>query len=51
MLKRSDVVQIPFPFSVLHQKCRSIMLLISPDVFGDFISSTMRTSQIIEYDQ
>ena len=35
MLKRSDVVQIPFPFSDLtHQKRRPVMLLTSPDAFA-----------------
>ena len=45
MLKRSDVVQIPFPFSDLtHQKRRPVMLLTSPDVFGDFLAVAI-TSQ------
>jgi len=45
MLKRSDIVQIPFPFSDLtHQKRRPVMLLTSPDVFGDFLAVAI-TSQ------
>ena len=45
MLKRSDVVQIPFPFCDLaHQKLRPVMLLTSPDVFGDFLAVAI-TSQ------
>ncbi len=39
MLKRSDVVQIPFSFSDLtHQKRRPVMQLTSLDVFGDFLA-------------
>ena len=45
MLKRSDVVQIPFPFSDLtHQKHHPVMLLTSPDAFGDFLAVAI-TSQ------
>ncbi len=45
MLKRSDVVQIPFPFSDLtQQKRRPVMLLTSPDAFGDFLAVAI-TSQ------
>ena len=45
MLKRFDVVQIPFPFSDLaHQKRRPVMLLTSPDAFGDFLAVAI-TSQ------
>ena len=34
MLKRSDVVQIPIPFSDLtQQKRRPVMLLTSPEAF------------------
>ena len=45
MLKRSDVVQIPFPFSDLrHQKLRPVMLLNSPDAFVDFLAVAI-TSQ------
>jgi mRNA interferase MazF len=45
MLKRSDIVQIPFPFSDLtHQKRRPVMLLTSPDAFGDFLAVAI-TSQ------
>jgi len=45
MLKRSDVVQIPFPFSDLtHQKRCPVMLLTSPDTFGDFLAVAI-TSQ------
>jgi mRNA interferase MazF len=45
MLKRSDIVQIPFPFSDLtHQKNRPVMLLTSPDAFGDFLAEAI-TSQ------
>ena len=45
MLKRSDIVQIPFPFSDLtHQKRRPVMLLTAPDAFGDFLAAAV-TSQ------
>jgi mRNA interferase MazF len=45
MLKCSDIVQIPFPFSDLaHQKRRPVMLLTSPDAFGDFLAAAI-TSQ------
>ena len=45
MLKPSDIVQIPFPFSDLtHQKRRPVMLLSSPDAFGDFLAVAI-TSQ------
>ncbi|MDD2893669.1 MAG: type II toxin-antitoxin system PemK/MazF family toxin [Halothiobacillaceae bacterium] len=45
MLKHSDIVQIPFPFSDLtHQKLRPVMLLTAPDAFGDFIAVAI-TSQ------
>ena len=45
MLKRSDIVQIPFPFSDLtHQKRRPVMLLTTPDAFGDFLAVAI-TSQ------
>jgi mRNA interferase MazF len=45
MLKRSDIVQIPFPFSDLtQQKRRPVMLLTSPDTFGDFLAVAI-TSQ------
>ncbi|MFI3197007.1 MAG: hypothetical protein QX196_01645 [Methylococcaceae bacterium] len=45
MLKRSDVVQIPFSFSDLtHQKRRPVMQLTSLDVFGDFLAVAI-TSQ------
>jgi len=45
MLKHSDIVQIPFPFSDLtHQKRRPVMLLTSPDAFGDFLAVAI-TSQ------
>ncbi len=44
-LKRSDIVQIPFPFSDLtHQKLRPVLLLASPDGFGDFLAAAV-TSQ------
>ena len=34
MLKRSDVVQIPFPFfDLTHQKRRPVMLLTTPEAF------------------
>jgi len=45
MLKRSDIVQIPFPFSDLaHQKRRPVLLLTAPDSFGDFLAVAV-TSQ------
>lgn len=45
MLKRSDIVQIPFPFSDLtHQKRRPVLLLTAPDTFGDFLAAAV-TSQ------
>ena len=45
MLNRSDIVQIPFPFSDLtHQKRRPVLLLTSPDAFGDFLAVAV-TSQ------
>jgi mRNA interferase MazF len=45
MLKRSDIVQIPFPFSDLsRKKCRPVLLLSQPDKFGDFLAAAI-TSQ------
>lgn len=45
MLKPSDIVQIPFPFSDLtHQKRRPVLLLSAPDGFGDFLAAAV-TSQ------
>lgn len=45
MLKPSDIVQIPFPFSDLtHQKRRPVLLLTAPDAFGDFLAAAV-TSQ------
>ncbi len=45
MLKRSDVVQIAFPFSDLtHQKSRPVLLLTNPDELGDFLAVAI-TSQ------
>ncbi len=45
MLKLSDIVQIPFPFSDLtHQKRRPVLLLTTPDSFGDFLAVAI-TSQ------
>jgi len=45
MLKHSDIVQIPFPFSDLaQQKRRPVLLLTSPDIFGDFLAAAI-TSQ------
>lgn len=45
MLKPSDIVQIPFPFSdLVHQKHRPVLLLTAPDVFGDFLAAAV-TSQ------
>ena len=45
ILKRSDIVQIPFPFSDLsRQKRRPVLLLSQPDVFGDFLAAAI-TSQ------
>lgn len=42
MLKPSDIVQIPFPFSDLaHQKRRRELLLTAPDVFGDFLAAAV----------
>ena len=44
-LNRSDIVQIPFPFSDLtHQKRRPVLLLTVPDAFGDFLAAAV-TSQ------
>ncbi len=44
-LKRSDIVQIPFPFSDLtRQKRRPVLLLSMPDMFGDFLAAAI-TSQ------
>lgn len=45
MLKRSDIVQIPFSFSDLtHLKRRPVLLLTEPDAFGDFLAVAV-TSQ------
>lgn len=45
MLKPSDIVQIPFPFSDLtRQKHRPVLLLTAPDGFGDFLAAAV-TSQ------
>jgi len=45
MLKPSDIVLIPFPFSDLtHQKRRPVLLLTDPDAFGDFLAVAV-TSQ------
>ncbi|MFA6971309.1 MAG: type II toxin-antitoxin system PemK/MazF family toxin [Gallionella sp.] len=45
MLNRSDIVQIPFPFSDLsRQKRRPVLLLSAPDIFGDFLAAAI-TSQ------
>jgi mRNA interferase MazF len=45
MLKPSDIVQIPFPFSDLtHQKLRPVLLITAPDTFGDFLAAAV-TSQ------
>ena len=45
MLNRSDIVQIPFPFSDLsRQKCRPVLILSTPDIFGDFLAAAI-TSQ------
>ncbi len=45
MLKRSDIVQIPFPFSDLtQQKRRPVLLLTAPDALGDFLATAI-TSQ------
>ena len=45
MLKRSDIVQIPFPFSdQMQQKRRPVLLLTAPDAFGDFLAAAI-TSQ------
>ena len=45
MLKRSDIVQIPFPYSDLaQQKRRPVLLLTAPDTFGDFLAAAV-TSQ------
>jgi mRNA interferase MazF len=45
MLKHSDIVQIPFPFSDLtQQKRRPVLLLTAPDAFGDFLATAI-TSQ------
>ena len=45
MLKSSDIVHIPFPFSDLtRQKRRPVLLLTPPDAFGDFLAAAI-TSQ------
>ncbi len=45
MLKPSDIVQIPFPFSDLSRhKRRPVLLLTPPDNFGDFLAAAI-TSQ------
>jgi mRNA interferase MazF len=45
MLNRSDIVQVPFPFADLsRQKRRPVLLLTSPDSFGDFLAVAI-TSQ------
>lgn len=45
MLKPSDIVQIPFPFSDLsQQKRRPVLFLTAPDNFGDFLAAAV-TSQ------
>lgn len=45
VLKPSDIVLIPFPFSDLsHQKRRPVILLSFPDDFGDFLAVAV-TSQ------
>lgn len=45
MSARSDIVQIPFPFSGLtRNKRRPVLLLTSPDAFGDFLAAAI-TSQ------
>jgi len=45
MLNRSDIVQIPFPFSdMTRQKRRPVLLLTAPDNFGDFLAVAI-TSQ------
>ena len=42
MLKRSDIVQIPFPFSDLtHQKRRPVLLITAPDEYGDFLAAAI----------
>ena len=43
MLKSSDIVLIPFPFSDLsHQKRRPVLLFTAPDTFGDFLASSQQ---------
>ncbi len=45
MLNRSDIVQVPFPFSDLaRQKRRPVLLLTAPDSLGDFLAVAI-TSQ------
>lgn len=45
MLNRSDIIQIPYPFSDLtRQKHRPVLLLNAPDTFGDFLAAAI-TSQ------
>lgn len=45
MLKRSDIAQIPFPYSDLtHKKLRPVLLITTPDAFGDFLAAAI-TSQ------
>ena len=45
MLNRSDIVQIPFPFSDLScRKQRPVLLLCAPDAYGDFLAVAI-TSQ------
>ena len=50
MLKSSDIVHIPFPFSDLtRQKRRPVLLLTTPDDFGDFLAAAI-TSQAGHHD-
>ena len=45
ILKPSDIIQIPFPFSdISQQKRRPVLLLTAPDTFGDFLAAAV-TSQ------
>lgn len=45
MLKSSDIVQIPFPFSdMTHTKRRPVLVLTPPDDYGDFLAAAI-TSQ------
>ena len=50
ILNRSDIVQIPFPFSNLKSsKLRPVLLLTELDTLGDFLAVAI-TSQPVHHD-